>query len=160
VDQASPLVSALKLFVDFMENDMAAKPTLTISPEKVAYIVMKAREFDVKEVDTDPDDGSNASDDKMVSVLEDNPDDATREELVSFIHDLNDDEKEDLVALAWLGRDDNTLSDWKELHAEAHRARNGRTASYLLGIPLLGDYLANGLEQFGISFEEFERENF
>jgi Protein of unknown function (DUF3775) len=139
---------------------MAAKPQLTISPEKVSYIIMMAHEFDAKETDTDPNEGSNASDDRMIDVLEDTGEDATEDELTSFINDLNDDEQIDLVALAWLGRENNTLDDWPELRAEAARAHNKRTAPYLIGMPLLGDYLANGLEQFGISFEEFERENF
>ena len=139
---------------------MPATPKLTISPEKVSFIIMKAHEFDAKVTGTDLEEGSNATDDKMIDVLEDNADDATEDELKTFIHDLNDDEQVDLVALAWLGREDNTLADWPELRAEATRAHNKRTAAYLLGMPLLGDYLASGLEQFGISFEEFERENF
>ena len=35
----------------------AAAPALSISPEKVFYIIAKAREFDVKDVVTDPDSG-------------------------------------------------------------------------------------------------------
>lgn len=138
-----------------------AAPTLNISSKKVSYIIMMAHEFDAKEADSDPDEGSNASDDKMIDVLEDNGEDATQSELTGFISELNEDEQVDLVALAWLGRDeDTTLDDWSELHAEARRAHNKRTAAYLLGMPLLGDYLANGLEQFGITFEEIEREEF
>ena len=38
-------------------------PELSIATEKVCFIVVKAREFDVKDVVTDPDDASNASDD-------------------------------------------------------------------------------------------------
>jgi len=45
-------------------------PDLSISPEKVCYIIAKAREFDAKDVVTDPDDASNPTDDAMVSVLE------------------------------------------------------------------------------------------
>ena len=135
---------------------MAVKPALTISPEKVSYVIVKAKEFDAKEGPSDPDEGSNPSDDKMISVLEDNPDDPTYEELVSFINDLSDDEQVDLVALAWLGRDQTTEADWKDLHAEARRAHNRRTASYLLGMPLLGDYLAEGLATLGYSPEQFE----
>lgn len=41
---------------------------------------------------------------------------------------------------------------------EAARARNKRTAEYLLGIPLLGDYLDEALSQFGHFPEEFERQ--
>ena len=47
-----------------------ADPTLTISSESVCFIIVKAREFDVQDVVTDPDSGSNAADDKMVVVLE------------------------------------------------------------------------------------------
>ena len=35
-------------------------PELAISAEKVAFIIEKAREFDVKEGSSDPDFGSNA----------------------------------------------------------------------------------------------------
>ena len=68
-------------------------PTLSISPEKVCYIVVKAREFDVKDVVTDPDDGSNPTDDAMISVLEDNPDDPVLQELTAFIGALTEDEQ-------------------------------------------------------------------
>src|SRR5215475_3671338 len=49
-----------------------AMPELTISPEKVAFLIEKAREFDVKEGSSDPDSGSNGADDEMIDVLEDN----------------------------------------------------------------------------------------
>jgi hypothetical protein len=77
-----------------------------------------------------------------------------RSELISTIRGLNEDEQIDLVALAWLGR--GQLDDWDNLRAEACRAHNKRTAQYLLGMPLLGDYLAEALSQFGHSIGEFE----
>jgi hypothetical protein len=40
------------------------------------------------------------------------------------------------------------------LRAEAARAHNRRTAAYLLGIPLLADYLDEAISQFGISCDE------
>jgi hypothetical protein len=131
-------------------------PSLTVAPEKICFVIVKAREFDVKDVVTDPDDASNPTDDAMVSVLEDHGDDPVAEELRTFIHDLNVDEQVDLVALTWLGRGDGTLDDWNDLRAEAARAHNARTASYLLGIPLLADYLEEALSQFGGSCEDFE----
>lgn len=85
---------------------MAKFPSLSISPEKAYFIIAKARQFDAKDGVTDPDSGSNASDDGMRSVLEDRKDDPVLSELTSFIHDLNDDEQIDLVALTWLGRGD------------------------------------------------------
>jgi uncharacterized protein DUF3775 len=132
-------------------------PDLTISAAKVAAILAKARQFDVKDVVTDPDSSSNASDDAMLSVLEDHRDDPVRTELTAIIRGLNEDEQIDLVALTWLGRGDGELDDWDEIRAEASRAHNKRTAKYLLGIPLLGDLLEEGLTQFGHSIEEFEQ---
>jgi hypothetical protein len=59
-------------------------------------------------------------------------------------------------AVAWLGRSDDTLDDWDELRAEAARQHNNRTASYLLGMPLLPDFLAEGLAKFELSCEDLE----
>jgi hypothetical protein len=131
-------------------------PTLTISPEKAYFIVVKARQFDAKDGVTDPESGSNATDDGMRSVLENRKNDPVRAELISLIHDLNEDEQIDLVALCWLGRGDGGIENWDELHAEAARAHNKRTASYLLGMPLLSDHLEEALSVFGHSAEEYE----
>jgi hypothetical protein len=122
---------------------------LDIPIKKVCFIILKAREFDVKDAVTEPDPGSNPSDDKMTSVLEDHADDPVVEELTSLIDNLTEDEQIDLVALAWLGRDDNTADDWLAVRQEAARAHNARTAGYLLGMPLLGDYLEEGLAILG-----------
>ncbi|HKZ97426.1 MAG TPA: DUF3775 domain-containing protein [Hyphomicrobiaceae bacterium] len=130
---------------------------LEIPIEKVCFIIIKAREFDVKDAVTDPDSGSNPSDDKMAAVLEDHADDPVVEELTSLIDNLTEDEQIDLVALAWLGRDDNTADDWPSIRQEAARAHNAKTANYLLGMPLLGDYLEEGLALLGHSCEAFER---
>jgi len=129
-------------------------PELSISTEKVCYIIAKAREFDVKDVVTDPDDASNPIDDAMVAVLEDHPDDPVVQEIRAAIFAMSEDEQIDLVTLAWLGRGDGALDDWNDLRAEAARAHNKRTASYLLGMPLLADYLEDALAQFGLSCEE------
>ena len=136
------------------DADQAA-PALAISPEKVCFVVVKAREFDVKDVVSNPDEGSNASDDAMISVLEDRADDPVGQELRGFIGALTLDEQVDLVTLTWLGRGGG-IEDWDQLRAEALGAHNKRTASYLLGIPLLADYLEEGLSQLGLSCEEFE----
>jgi hypothetical protein len=129
---------------------------LAISPEKVCFIIVKAREFDAKDEVTEPDPGSNPSDDQDAAVLEDHADDPVVEELTSLIDSLSEDEQIDLVALAWLGRDDNEASDWPAVRDEAARAHNRRTSSYLLGMPLLSDFLEEGLSLLGRSCEEFE----
>ena len=132
------------------------KDMLNISPESVFYAIVKAREFDVKDVVTEPDPGSNAADDGMLSVLEDHGDDPAQYELKSFIDNLNEDQQIDLVALSWLGRSDSTADDWSAIRQEASRAHNEHTADYLMGMPLLGDYLEEGLSMLGYSCEEYE----
>jgi hypothetical protein len=128
---------------------------LRISPEKVCWVVVKAREIDVKVAPEELDDASN--EDMMNRILEDYADDATFEELRSFLLALNDDEVEDLLALTWLGRDDYAVDDWPEILGEVRDVRERHTVDYLLGTPLLADYLEEGLAKFGLSCEEFER---
>jgi hypothetical protein len=129
---------------------------LTISPEKVCFIIIKARAFDAKDEVSEPDPGSNPADDREMAVLEDHEDDPVLEELTSLINSLSEDEQIDLVALAWLGREDYSADDWAAVREEAARAHNERTAGYLLGTPLLGDFLEEGLSMLGYSCEEFE----
>jgi len=133
-------------------------PTLTISAEDVGYLIVKAREFDVKEASSDPDSGSNATDDNMIDVLQDNGSDPVASEIAGFINSLSEEEKIDLVALMRLGRGDGTIEEWDDLRREAadERERNRHTARYLLGQPLLGDYLADGLAAFGLSWADDE----
>ena len=132
---------------------------LAISPEKVCYLIVKARAIDAKDPVTDPDDGSNPSDDMGASVIEDHRDDPVVEELVSAIVALSVDEQIDLVAIAWLGRDDYTAADWPSVRADAADAHNRKTASDPLGMPLLSDYLEEGLSVLGRSCEEFEADH-
>jgi hypothetical protein len=118
---------------------------LGINPEKVRQVIVEARMFDAKEEDCDPDSGSNGADDMMADVLEDTPGDATYAELMEYIRSLDEEEQNNLVALAWLGRGTYSVSEWNEALAEAGRAHNKRTAEYLTSLPMLGDYLEEGL---------------
>jgi hypothetical protein len=129
-------------------------PELAISAEKVGFLIEKAREFDVKEGDVDADSGSNGADDNMVDVLTDDGEDPVVAEISGFIAAMTEDEQIDLVALMRLGRGDGGIEEWDDLRREAEEGRNGRTARYLLGEPLLSDYLAEGLEAFGLSWSE------
>lgn len=137
---------------------MIASPTLTISPEKVCWIIMKAREFDVLDVSGDIEAAD--SDDEGWSALAAHRDDPTFQELSSFIASLNLDEQIDLVALTWLGRGDAAIAEWEDLRSEAARSHNKRTASYLLGKPMLPDHLEDALEQFGCSCDEYDLGHF
>lgn len=134
----------------------APEPTLQVPLEKVCFVIMKAREFDAKDEVTDPDSGSNPSDDMQAAVLEDHEDDPVLEELRSLIMSLSFDEQIDLVALMWLGREEHAAEDWHTVRTEAVEAHNSRTASYLCGSPLLADHLADGLSTLGYSCADYE----
>jgi len=126
-------------------------PELTISAPQVEFLIAKAREFDVKEGATDPEAGSNGADDRMIDVLTDDGNDPVAWEISSFVMALSDDEQIDLVALLRLGRGDVTPQEWRDLRAEVARNYNrGTTVRYLLGQPMLGDLLAEGLEELGL----------
>jgi hypothetical protein len=129
-------------------------PELAISVEKVAFLIEKTREYDVKEGASDPDSGSNGADDNMIDVLEDDGSDPVAREITGFINAMTEDEQIDLVALMRLGRGDGTIEEWDELRREAADGRDTPTASTLLGEPLVSDYLAEGLDEFGLTWDD------
>jgi len=129
---------------------------LTIPLEKLAYIVTKAREFDAEVPPVDEDSGSNPSDDADRDVLEDSADNPTYQELVDAINALSELERIELLALTWLGRGDYSKQEWREALQEARRIHDEKETDYLIGTPLLADYLEEGLSQLGYSLEDFE----
>jgi hypothetical protein len=129
---------------------------LTINPEKVCYIILKAREFDEKVEPEDPDSGSNPSDDQAVSILEDHADDPTLQELRMALLELNVDEMNELLALTWLGRGDFSKDEWHDALEQARETRDSHAADYLVGTPMLGDLLEEGLSALGYSCEGME----
>ena len=133
---------------------MRKAPNLSISPEKVFFIVAKSRQSDSTATELNA--NSVSADDDAVHGSRDHSKITDRSELSGFIRELNVDEQIDLVALMWLGRGDGDLDNWNDLHSEASRAHNNRTASYLIGTPMLADYLEEALSQFGKSLEDFE----
>ncbi len=135
---------------------MAKKPALEIAPEKVAHVIIKAREFDAKvgAWDASPEDGD--ADEDPSAILEDLSNDPTAAEIVGFIDALNDDEQVNLVALAWVGRGTFEPEELDEAVETARNEQINSTASYLLGLPLLADYLEEGLEKLGYSANDIE----
>ncbi len=127
-------------------------PELAISVEKVGFLIEKTREFDVKEAETDPDSGSNPTDDDMIDVLEDDGSDPVAQEISGFINAMTEDEQIDLIALMRLGRGDGSIEEWNDLRREAAEVGGRSTSRTLLGEPLVSDYLAEGLDAFGLSW--------
>lgn len=126
---------------------------LTVPLETVCRIIIRAREYEAQVPDTDPDEGSNPTDDGDIDVLEDDEDSAVEEELRTIIDDLAEDEQAELIALALVGRGTYDASEWDEaLEAANDEARDA--ASYLIGLPMLAGYLDAGLAAFDLSCDD------
>lgn len=126
---------------------------LEISPSKVGYVIVKAREYGAK---VGAWDDSATSDHDADSILEDFTDDPTRAELKEFIGGLNEDEQVSLVALAWIGRGSYGPDELEEALETARAERVNRTEEYLLGMAMLPDYLEEALDRLGYSVEDAE----
>lgn len=130
-------------------------PGPEINPDKVCFVIEKARELEAEDEGIEAD-NSNPTDDDFRSILTDRAYKPIRRELVAFINAMDDDEKAELVALTWTGRGDYSAREWRVAVAEARSRREVETSIYLLGIPLLSDYLEEGLAVFDMSCEDFE----
>ncbi|MCB1882955.1 MAG: DUF3775 domain-containing protein [Geminicoccaceae bacterium] len=131
-----------------------------ISLASVCRIVLRARSFDAdmpltaNEVEDDLPGAGHAPYD----MLEDDPDqpreDTAEQEIRSFIAGMNVDERAELVALAWVGRGSYAREEWDEAVRTAREEHGARTADYLLDLPLLADYLEEGLAAFDLGCQD------
>jgi hypothetical protein len=133
---------------------MPTIPSLSISPEKVFFVISKARQSEIGS--DEPELMADFADDDAGYGPRSRGGATGRSELASFIRGLNVDEQVDMVALMWLGRGDGEIGNWRDLRAQAAQAHNNRTAAYLIGTPMLADYLEEAMDAFGVSAEDFE----
>jgi hypothetical protein len=126
-----------------------------INPQKVCFIAAKARELLSEDEGSRPD-ASNASDDGERSILTDSAYAPVKAEFVQYVDDLDEDETAALVAMLWIGRGDFDAKDWEDAVAQARERRETSTTTYLLGEPLLPDYLEEALAAFGHSCRDFD----
>ncbi|HEY1259226.1 MAG TPA: DUF3775 domain-containing protein [Stellaceae bacterium] len=84
------------------------------------------------------------------------PENPIRQELVDAIDGLSDEERIELLALTWLGRGDYGKDEWAQALSEAHYIHDRKATDYLVGAPLLGDYLEEGVAQLDYSIEDYE----
>ncbi len=119
---------------------------LQVPVRTVCYIAERAHDLMGKSASTEAEDAPD-EEDAVADILEDRGHDAVEEEPRSVIDDLDEIAQRDLVALLWLGRDDD---EWNVLRDLAWQERTSSPASYLLGTPFLADYLFAGLEKLGL----------
>ena len=126
---------------------------LEVNPETVRFIIDKAHEFQVGEdTDLDDDESEMNVDDRESWELEERvsrADHPAYQELKTTIDDLEPDQQMALVALMWVGRGDYAAEEWRAALEHASTSWNERTADYLIGTPLVADYLNQGLEELG-----------
>lgn len=140
-----------------MQKPLEREWELAIGPDTVRLLIAKARAVsaDVRE-DYDGGreheiefDGEGSDGHQHDGLAEEEAENLTGEELRELIDDLNVDEAAELIALMFVGRGDYDASEWAEAVAEARNRVGKRTADYLLGIPMLSDWLEEGLEAIG-----------
>jgi hypothetical protein len=69
------------------------------------------------------------------------------QEIKTTVEDLEPDQQMTLVALMWVGRGDFSMDEWDDALKEAEENWNENTADYLIGTPMLSDYLAEAIDQ-------------
>lgn len=130
---------------------------LNIGPDTVRMLVLKAKAVSAGVNDDYVDgaeheieyDGDRRDTHHHDGLAEEESQDLTATELRDLINDLNDDEAAELVALAWIGRGDFDGAEWADAVAEARQRPRRKTSKYLMGMPMLGDWLEDGLEALG-----------
>jgi exonuclease V gamma subunit len=84
------------------------------------------------------------------------PKEDAHQELKRVIDKFNEEERQNLVALAWVGRGSYSVDEWEDAVKEAEDLNPERISEYLLNMERLGDYLEIGLSELGYSSEQFE----
>jgi len=127
---------------DAVEDDDS---TLNVASSTVSYVIERANEAYGGLPSLEDTDGDEA---------EHRAGEADFQEIADFIDGLNEDARIDLVVLMWIGRGTYGVDELDHARRVALREATHSTSEYLLSTPLVGDYLANGLEAFGMAVEE------
>lgn len=135
-------------------HTMNDKTTLDINPETVGYIVNLARELYAEVQMVSAEEEPETPRELEAGGVPEHRVDPIYVEFKTAIEDLEPDQQVQLVALMWLGR--GSFTDWDSAVEEARDNWNSKTADYLLGTPLVADYLEEALNQMGYSGEDSE----
>ncbi len=128
-------------------------PDLPFDSREIEELVLRFNAVMAKEGMNYPDLGSNPIDDEISQTLQETQGDLSRDEITQEIESMNDEQKDALVALFWIGRGDAEPSEWEATKALARQQHDGLVSRYLLGQPEVGEFLTEGLEsmlEFGV----------
>lgn len=121
---------------------------MTLSPSFLSWLIEEARAFELDDLAPDVD----GDEVEEVSAGGD-----TRSQIASAIEGLSEREQAELVALVWTGRaieEGQDPDDFDELVALAQAEHVNATSTYLLGMPLLPDYLTEAAAKLEIEIDE------
>ena len=128
---------------------------LTIDLEVIRNIVELVHEISTEEVALGEKISQEWNDESQEDIHEMADENPMQQQVRGLIDGLNEDEAYDLVALMWIGRGTFGIDEFKDARKIAREEATQSTSDYLLGTPLLADYLEEGLN----SVENFRRAN-
>ena len=117
--------------------------------ETICRLIIRARELEaqVPSIENDDEDDPTDSDDEY-AVLEDEANEAIEEEMVALLDDLGEDQVQEILALAWVGRGTYDVSEWDDAFGEANDTDPETSVDELMDMPLLASHLEAGLTAF------------
>ncbi|MGB5335357.1 MAG: DUF3775 domain-containing protein [Woeseiaceae bacterium] len=121
---------------------------LDLNSDTVRQIINLALEFHTQDDVTFDEEPAVADEFWSGQMVQNFAGDSYYQELKRVIDDLEPDQQMSLVALMWLGRGDFSADEWELALKGAEESWSDHTADYLIGTPLLPDYLGDGLQQF------------
>ncbi len=122
--------------------------------ETICRLIIRAREMEAQVPTNESDDEEDPTDsDDAFAVLDDDANEAVEEEIVALLDDLGEDQVQEILALAWVGRGTYDPSEWAEALEEAADSNSEDAVDQLLDIPTLAAFLDAGLAAFDLNCE-------
>ena len=120
--------------------------------ETICRLIVRARENEaqVPGIETDEEKDPTDSDDEF-AVLEDDANEAVEEEMFALLDDLGEDQVQEILALAWVGRGTYDPSEWDEALEAAADPDAEEPVDQLMDMPTLAAYLDAGLAAFDMN---------
>lgn len=128
---------------------------LTIDLEVIKNIVELVHELSTDDVSQGEHISEEWDDERQEDIFEKSAEDPIQQQLRGLIDGLNEDEAYDLVSIMWVGRGTFGMDEFQDARKIAREEATQSTSDYLLGTPLLADYLEEGLN----SVETYRRAN-
>ena len=120
--------------------------------ETICRLIVRAREMEAQVPAIEADDEADPTDsDDEFAVLEDESNEAVEEEMMALLDDLGDDQVQEILALAWVGRGTYDASEWEDALEAAADPDAEDPVDQLLDIPTLAAFLDAGLAAFELS---------